>query len=740
MDQTLALSPEQSASRPAAVCRADAAALSGDDQVVTLAVENMHCGGCMQTVETALKSVSGVRAARVNLSNRRVVVRAGPETETEHLISALKDKGFQAFELNLAVDDTLSSRTEDLTRRLGVVAFATMNIMLLSVSVWSGGEGDMSEPVRHLFHWLSALIALPAIAYSGQPFFSSAWRAVAARRVNMDVPISLGVILTASLSLYQTYHGSERIYFDAAVMLLTFLLLGRLLDQLMRRRAANAAENLLKLRQVSVRVVSENGRIDRRPVKDVVSGMRLLVPSGERFAIDGRIVSGSGTIDQSAITGESLPQAAGAGAEVLAGSVNLGPPLVMEATRREDQSLLCEITELLQAAQQERGRYVVISDRAARLYAPLVHTLAALTFIGWIVAGAGWEVALPIAVAVLIITCPCALALAVPAVQVAAAGRLMRKGIILKSPDALERIAECDIVVFDKTGTLTVGEPRLGNSSGLTDVLLASAAGLAANSTHPYSKAIVRAAEESGMQVVATSDVSEEPGFGLTAMAGDKALRLGSAEFCGLKEKQRPEASVYFQTGNEEPVGLLFEDAVKADSATVVAQLQAQGMAVTLLSGDTGQKTREVAERLGIRIWSAHQKPADKVAFLNELKEKGRKVLMVGDGLNDAPSLGAAHASMSLSSASHVSQNAADVVFQGEKLAPVLEALKVSRRAQRLVMQNFGLAIGYNALFIPLAVLGLVTPLIAAIAMSVSSISVTANALRVGPANLGATT
>jgi P-type Cu2+ transporter len=698
---------------------------------VILTVENMHCGGCMRTVEAALAGVPGVHGARVNLSERRVVAAADPETCVDSMIAALKSAGFQAFQLNPNVDLENDTRSQDLTRRLGVAAFATMNVMLLSVSVWSGAEGDMSPAVRSLFHWLSALIALPAIAYSGQPFFNSAWQAVSARRVNMDVPISIGVILTASLSLYQTIEGNDRIYFDAAIMLLTFLLLGRLLDQLMRRRAASAAANLLKLRQITVKVLDGDGSQRRHPVQDVCPGTKILVASGERFALDGRVVEGQSTIDQSAITGETLPHPVSSGSEVFSGSINLGQPLVMEATAPEDKSLLCEIVSLLETAEQQRGKYVVVADRAARLYAPMVHTLAALTFIGWMFYGADWQTALPIAVAVLIITCPCALALAVPAVQVAAAGRLMKQGIILKTPDGLERLADCDTIVFDKTGTLTMGEPHLANGDEIDDAELSLAANLAANSTHPFSKAIVQAATLRGLTVIPMSECTETPGYGLAARHDNVELRIGSATWCGLNKPEKKSASVYFRNADGDVRPLEFDDQVKADAVEVIKALQKRGFQIEMLSGDHPDGVAKIAESLAIDRWTAAQKPAEKVERLKALSEQGRNVLMVGDGLNDAPSLAAAHASMSPANASHISQTAADVVFQGQALEPILSALSVSKTANRLVTQNFALALGYNILFVPLAIVGLVTPLIAAIAMSVSSISVTANALRI---------
>ena len=455
-------------------------------QTITLAVEGMHCGGCIRSVEAALGQVPDVVSARVNLSNRRAVVEVQPRRiAAETLIEALDKAGHKAAELTSDSRIQAFDSDKDLLRRLGVAGFAALNIMLLSVSVWSGAGADMDTSVQTLFHWLSALIALPTVAYSGQPFFRSAWQALKARRLNMDVPISLGVCLATLMSLYQTTRASEQVYFDAAVTLLAFLLLGRLLDQQMRTRATSAATNLLGLKASSASVLDESGATSRVALRAIEPGMHVLTAAGERLAVDGVVASGTSDVDQSLITGESLPKRVAPGDTVFAGTLNLGNPIVITATKREDSSLLADIARLMLAAEQGRGKYVRLADRAARLYAPAVHILGLTTFAGWMIAGNTWQEALTAAIAVLIVTCPCALALAVPAVQVAAASRLFGKGIILKAADGLERLAEVDTVVFDKTGTLTLGEPRLLNAASVSKESLAAAAGLAAVSRIP---------------------------------------------------------------------------------------------------------------------------------------------------------------------------------------------------------------------------------------------------------------
>jgi len=695
----------------------------------TLVIEGMHCGACMRKVEQALTSVPGVVAARANLSARRVAMVHQADVNSIGLIEALDRIGFKAAEI--ADDRAALAPEQALLRRVGVAGFAAANIMLLSVSVWSGAGGDMSPSVQAIFHWLSALIALPVVGYAGQPFFASAAKALRSGRLNMDVPISLGVSLATLMSLYQAMRGSEQVYFDAAVTLLFFLLVGRFLDQRMRARVANAAANLLGLRGQAATVLQPDGSVARLPVRQLVPGMRILTAPGERFAADGRLLQGSGEVDASLITGETVPVSVAPDALIYAGTVNLTASLVTEATATDQHTLLAEIGRLMTAAEQARGRYVRLADQAARFYAPAVHVLGLVTFVGWLATGHGWEAALTAAIAVLIITCPCALALAVPAVQVAAASRLFGKGVLVKAPDGLERLAEIDTVVFDKTGTLTLGEPSLSTGQPVSGDLLARAASLAASSRHPYARAVVRAAEAAGLSVRQPGrGVREVPGAGLQRDGPEGRERLGSASWCQAEPAHANTAMVWYRLAEGNPVALTFADRLRPDAVAVVSNLTQAGFHIELLSGDRPPVVEAAASQAGIKRWIAGASPADKIARLEALEAEGRKVLMVGDGLNDAPALAAAHASLSPSSAADISQTAADAVFQGERLAPVLETLAVARATRGMALQNFAIAIGYNVLFVPLAMAGLVTPLIAAIAMSASSIAVTVNAVR----------
>lgn len=487
--------PAEAAQALAAAAAEAVESLPGGRRRLVLVIENLECAGCVPKIERALEDLPGLVEARVNLTTRRLRLTWSPEAaDLEALLTPVLALGYRLAPFQVGRAEALDAEERRLlVRCLAVAGFAAGNVMLLSVSVWAGLWGEMGGATRDLLHWLSALIALPAIAYAGRPFFRSALSAVEAGRLNMDVPISLAVLLAAAMSLFETMRGGPEAYFDAAVTLLFFLLIGRLLDRLMRGRARSAAENLLALKAESAIVLLADGKRERRAASALEPGDRVLVAAGESLPADGRVVAGRSSLDVSAITGESLPEAAGPGSQVHAGTLNLEGSLEVEVTAAGEDTLLAEVLRLVETAEQGRARYVRLADRAARIYAPAVHVLALAAFVLGLLLGLPWQGALMNAIAVLIVTCPCALGLAVPAVQVAAVGRLLRAGVLVKSGDALERLAEVDHLVFDKTGTLTLGRPVLLNAEEVAPADLLLAARLAAASRHPLAAALIRA-------------------------------------------------------------------------------------------------------------------------------------------------------------------------------------------------------------------------------------------------------
>ena len=684
-----------------------------------LIVPGMHCAGCMGKVERGLGALTGVAAARVNLSARTVRVEHDPALPMPDLVEALAAIGFPS-QPRAEVQIPAPSAVTPLLAPLAVAGFACMNVMLLSVGIWSGADGA----TREMFHWLSALIGVPAIAFAGRPFFASAWSALKRRTTNMDVPISIGVTLATGLSLYETASGGHDAWFDGTLMLLLFLLAGRALDAAMRDRARAGVDALLRQASPGAMVVTAGGGLEWLAAEVLVPGMILRLAAGERLAADGEIVAGSTRFDQSLLTGESAPVLAAPGDAVLAGTLNLSAPVDVRVTAAGQGTALAEIARLMEASGQARSAYVRIADRASRLYAPAVHTLAALSFAGWMLAGAGVHQSLVVAIAVLIITCPCALGLAVPVAQVVACGALMRAGVMVKDGSALERLAGVDRALLDKTGTLTMGRPLPDPEvlNGLPGDAASVALGLASHSRHPLSRALVEVLTARGIKAAEIDDVHEVPGQGVLANWHGQAVSL-----------RRPDSASGMATmldiaGN--PAWLIpFADRLRPDCAEALDGLKALGIEASVLSGDNCQAVAEVARITGLTAQGGAS-PAAKQAAITRLQASGRKVLMAGDGLNDGPALAAADASIAPGSASDVGRQAADVVFLGDSLLAMPRAIRAARAAMRVVRQNFALAIGYNLFAVPLAMAGLITPLLAAAAMSTSSLIVIANSLR----------
>jgi len=704
----------------------------GDVQTLELMVSGLSCGACIWLVEQALAAEPDVVAARASLTARRLhLAWRGPAARGNALVAVLTRLGFRVAPWSpacLRADDDAEGRA--LVRALGVAAFGAMNVMLVSVAVWAGS--DMGEHTRALLHWLAALIGLPVIAYAGLPLYRSAARALAARRVNMDVAVSIGVLATAAMSLSEALRNGPYTWFDGATALLLVLLAGRVLERGARQRARRAVAELLALQTGTVTRLAADGTARPAAVEAIDPGDRLLVAAGERLRLDG-IAETAVLLDAAATTGESVPREIMAGEKLPAGAVNLGAPFVLRVTAAARDGSLAAMARLLERAEAVRGRYVSLADRGARLYVPVALGVACATFLGWwLLGGESWRAALVPAVAALVITCPCGLALAVPAVQAVAVGALFRRGLLVASPTALERLASADHVVLDKTGTLTEGTPLLLPADAARDpVSLRTAASLALASRHPLARALVRACPDAPV----LEGVVEEHGRGLR----HGLARLGSATFCCVPARAAfdPDASMtlwYRASPAAEPVAFRCVDQVRPDAPAAIVALERLGLTVELLSGDRAPTVAAAAQAAGILVWRSDASPADKAARIEALRAAGRRPLMVGDGLNDAAALALAHVAATPAGATDLAQTAADIVLQGEaRLAALPAAIALARRSQRLARQNIAGSLVYNLFAVPCAIAGLATPLIAALVMASSSLAVTLNALRADP-------
>lgn len=693
----------------------------GGERNFEIAVKGAHCAGCIAKIEGGVKGIAGVSAARLNLSTGKLTVAWRDDAvKPQMVLRRVRDLGYEAqpFEAP-AVLDAEAHEGRMLLRCLAVSGFATVFIMGLTDAIWYGA--DLSPALRQSFFWLAAAVSVPVTLYSGQVFYLSAWSVLRQWRTNMDVPISLALLLALGLSLYQTAQRAHDTYFDAAVMLTFLLLVGRYLDFRLRDRARGAARHLLVMQSLLAQRFRPDAKLETVAARELAPGDHIFLATGERLPVNGTLLERNSEADLSLVTGETMPVSLAASATLLAGSIITGAPATILVTARVEDSLVADLARLLEAGQQTRNRYVNLAEKAARAYVPLVTGLALLVFVGWLLAGAGLEHAITSAITVLIITCPCALGLAVPAVQVAATSRLFRKGVFVKSGNALERLAEIDVAVFDKTGTLTLGKPVLENGAEIAPDMLQNAALLARGSRHPLARAL---AEAAGPGPVAT-DLRETAGAGLEA-AG---RRLGNAAWCGIASGNGG-SELWFREGNTAPMVFRFHDKIRPETKAVVTSLKNRGIDVEMLTGDRADAAGDIAREAGIALWNAEVGPAAKALHMKSYRAGGRRTLMVGDGLNDTAALALAHVSVAPGTAAEVSQLAADLVLRGDSLEPLIEAIDVSRKAKRLVLQNFAMAALYNLTAIPMAAFGLVSPLVAAVTMAGSSLLVTLNALR----------
>ena len=673
---------------------------------------DIHCAACIGKIERGLASITGVTAVRVNLSLKRLTV-TGP-ADPARIEAALRNLGYEAYPLDLeALTSARDTVGRALLTRMAVAGFAMMNVMLLSVAVWSGA----ADATRDLFHLISAAIALPVIAYAGQPFFQTAWTALRVGRLNMDVPISLAILLAAGMSLFETLHSGAHAYFDAALSLTFFLLIGRYMDHRTRSAARSAAKELTALEvQTAQRI--EDGTARTVAVSALAIGDLVTVPTGARVPVDGMLLSGNALMDRSFLTGESAAVSLAKNAQLQAGEINVAAPLTLRATAVGADTTLRRMAAMVETAENSRNSYTALADRAAQIYAPAVHLLALTAFIGWAAYDGDLRHALNVAIATLIITCPCALGLAVPAVSTAAISRLFSLGYLVKHATALERLAEVTHAVFDKTGTLST--PSVTPPADLSISERAVATALAQASHHPLSRALEAALGDSAAAPLA--QITEIAGQGIVATWEGREVRLGRGAWLGADFDD-----LGLKIGDETPRRITASETPRTGVRSALAALD---LPAEILTGDAAAPAQRFAADLGIPV-QADMRPEAKLAYLQQLSKNGARVLMVGDGLNDTAALAAAHASIAPASALDASRSASDIVILKDSFEDLPLLLRISRMACHLSRQNFAIAALYNGIAIPIALAGYATPLAAALAMSLSSITVLLNSQRV---------
>jgi len=698
-------------------------------------VPDMHCGACISRIEKALVALEGVDDVRVNLTNKSVSVCWSDATDPRNFVQRLVELGFHPV-LPTKQRQQRDTQLADYIRALAVSGFAAGNVMLLSVSVWSGAD----QTTRIGFHWLSALITIPAVVYAGRFFFRSAWYALRSGKSNMDVPISVGIALACALSMYDTINHADRVYFESAIMLVFFLLIGRTFDYLVREKASNVVDCLHALEPSGAHRLGKKNKNEFVSVDALIPGDEIVVNAGERIPADGIVISGTSDIDSELVDGESVPKTVYSNQAVLSGTLNISAALIIRVTATAADSFLAKIKQLVRYGEGSKGPYRRLADRVSDIYTPFVHSAALLAFVGWYLSSGDIHRSLSVAISVLIITCPCALALAVPMVQAIAAQRLFASGIIMKNGAALEKARSIDAIVFDKTGTLTEGLPEVTKATNVSDDMLALAQQLAAISEHPYALAIssmpLTRLESSAPHTVPTlKSVQDIPGCGVEALLGEQQIRLGKRQWALGSDRLGTTSDKAASETIMSIEGVLvaefqFEHRLRTDAVPAVEKLKTQVTELRIVSGDSAAPVQSIATQLELPA-NADCLPKDKLEKIMCYTKQGLKVLMVGDGLNDAGAMAAATVSIAPARAAGISRSVADFVFLRSSLMAIPDVISIARKANDLIRQNIMIALVYNLIALPVAFAGLVTPLLAAVAMSASSVLVVANAMRV---------
>jgi len=711
-----------------------------------LHLAGLSCAGCAAAVERALRAEPGVVEASASYGTQRASVLWDPSrTRLSALLAAVRRAGYDAAP-DAAAPARAMRKTEERKAlwRLFVAVFCMMQVMMYQAPLYLAEPGAMSADLRRLLLWAAWLLSIPVVVFSAAPMFREAWEGLRQRRIGMDLPVSIGIVLTFVVSTGATFapgplFGSEAL-FDSLTMLVSFLLAGRWLALKMRNRVAASLEGALSRLPAAVRVVGDDGATTLVPLHRLQRGDRVRVLAGEAFAADGRLVEGDTEVDEALLTGESRPIPRHCGDEAIAGSINLRAPVVQRAERIGADTRYEGIVRLMQTAMTDRPPLLRAADRVAGPFLWGVLVLAALAAVAWSFidpSRAVW-----VAVSVLIVTCPCALSLAAPSALLAAAGALVRRGVLVQRFDALESLATIDIVCFDKTGTLTQARPEIvtaelqpaASALGLDEARVrAIAAVLGSLSTHPLARAIAEGSP--GAPTISFQHVREYPGLGVEGVCGDGAeYRLGSATWATRGALRTADAAGP-QTWLGGPGGALarfgFAEVLRDDARATLDALRDCGLEIRLLSGDASVRVADVARRLGVAEARGDATPADKLAEIAALQGAGHRVAMVGDGLNDAPVMARADASFAIGDGPAQTRSHADFILLSGSLADVAEARLTARRAMRIVRQNLAWAIAYNATCVPLALLGWFPPWAAGLGMATSSLFVVANALRV---------
>ena len=706
-----------------------------DKREAALILEGITCAACVWLNERHVNALPGVIDFRINYSTHRArVVWDNSQIQLSEILKAITNIGYIAHPFDPGRQEEIHKRERKLAmRRLAVAGLGAMQVMMISVGLYAGDFYGIDENLKGFLRWIALLLTLPVLLYSARPFFNSAWGDLKRKRLGMDVPVSLAIGGAFLASAWATYSRSGEVYYDSVTMFTLFLLTSRYLEMGGRQKAGQATEELVKLLPAMATRI-RGGLEEVVIVAELIPGDQVLIKPGESVPADGTVLDGFSSVDESLLTGESLPRAKQPDSELIGGTVNIESPLLMRIDKVGQDTVISAIQRLLDRAQAEKPRMAMLADRAAAWFVAAILILASMVGSYWYFeapAEAFW-----IVLSVLVVTCPCALSLATPVALTAATSALTRNGLLTTRGHALETLARIDRMVFDKTGTLTSGQLQLSamNLLGTESAQRCRdlVAALERGSEHPVARILVEQAQNR----LEIERVQAVPGFGVEGQIDGVVYRVGHfdyvVELAGGREEPSPESgtAVYLGSGSGWLAQFVLSDELRPGAAEAVKQLQALGIEVELLSGDRQSEVARIAGQLGIQYYRAEQRPDDKLKYIQTLQEQGHLLAMVGDGVNDAPVLAAAQVSIAMGGGTQLAHASADMVLFSEQLAHLADGVLMARRTMSIIKQNLGWAVGYNIVALPLASMGMVAPWMAAIGMSASSLVVVVNALR----------
>ena len=711
---------------------------TADGAEIALLIEGIRCATCVWLIEKILSTQPGVKAARVNFGTHRLKLVFDPEqTQASGLVKTLSRIGYLArpFTREAAAQQAIDVQ-RNLLIRFGTAAFLSMQLMGYSLALYAGFLQGIDPKVHRLMQVFAALVTTPVVFYSGWPFLAGAWHSTRNRVPNMDLLISLGVLVSYGYSLWAMAHGME-VYFDTAAMIVTLILLGRLLENSARGLAGSGIDRLLRLSPDLATRFTDHRETEQVASADLLVGDRILIAPGQRFAVDGRIEQGTTEVDEAIISGEALPVLRQPGMTVLAGALNLTSAVEVIVTRLATDSFVARIARMVEEAQSRKAPIQSLADRLAVIFVPLVMACSLLTVLYWLVEGHDLSTAIINGVAVLVVACPCALGLATPTAVLVATGTAATHGILFRGGDILESTAKIQIAAFDKTGTITCGRPEVKKivpATGSAETLLAMAASLEQSSSHPLAQGIVKAARARGLRFEATP-AEAVPGQGLFLATASSVIRAGTRDFLSRHGVSVPAIAcsklteVHLAVDAQYQGVIYLDDSPRPEAAPTIAALKQLGIEIVMLTGDHEAAAQHIATPLGIDFL-AQLTPDRKAAWIAAAQDRQQTVLMVGDGINDAPALSAANVGCAMAGGTDIALDNADLALTRPDLGKLLQAIRIARLAIRVIHQNLFWAFFYNILMLPLAAAGQVTPIHAAAAMAMSSICVVGNSLR----------